>query len=188
MDIRDIGYFGPDIDDPTLLGYLPEPLKQLLRAKNGWIQFDGGFHMRGACKAPHWHSLRAAWTGESAFHRFYRNVSEIWVPFAEDCMGDQFFWSGQIVARLDAETGDVFEVAGDIPTLLGEINDNPVATLALEPLLQFQREGGTLKPGELIHADPPFCTKESANGVALKAAPGAEVHAAHAQLAQTLTG
>jgi hypothetical protein len=39
----------------------------------------------------------------------------------------------------------------------------------MHPLLQYQREGGTLKPGHLLSAYPPFCTKESGNAVKLAA-------------------
>ena len=48
---------------------------------------------------------------------------------------------------------------------------DPVEFLLLQPLLQYQDEGGTLKPGELLSVYPPFCTEESANGVSIEATP-----------------
>lgn len=36
-------------------------------------------------------------------------------------------------------------------------------------LVQFRREGGELKPGELLSVYPPFCTKESGRGISLRA-------------------
>jgi hypothetical protein len=39
----------------------------------------------------------------------------------------------------------------------------------MQPLLRFQREGNLLEPGQVLRAYPPFCTKEAAQGVSLRA-------------------
>jgi hypothetical protein len=39
----------------------------------------------------------------------------------------------------------------------------------MQPLLRFQRDGNRLQPGQVLQAYPPFCTKEAANGVSLRA-------------------
>src|SRR4051812_2832298 len=83
-------YVGPPIDDGEVLNRLPADLARLLHEVNGFIAFEGGLHVRGACHRPAWHSLRNAWVGEDAFHRLYDGVQTEDVPFAEDCMGDQF--------------------------------------------------------------------------------------------------
>lgn len=183
MDLKNVGYRGPDMDDPEILKLVPPMLASVLGSINGWVQFYGGLHVRGACRAPGWHSLRAAWKGPDAFTFLYDTVHPDWVPFGEDCMGDQFFLKGDIVLRLDGETGDIEEEAVSLRAFLEAANKEPTAVLALEPLLQFRREGGDLQPGQLIHATPPFCSAESAQGVTLKAAPATEVHLHHADLA-----
>ena len=50
-------YLGPPIDDPAILESLPPELADLLRRANGYVAYDGGLHVRGACHMPEWHSL-----------------------------------------------------------------------------------------------------------------------------------
>ena len=56
-------------------------------------------------------------------------------------------------------------------TFLDRAQGNPVEFLSLQPLLQFVAEGGRLKLGQLINAYPPFCMKQAAGGVSLRAVP-----------------
>src|SRR5262249_38743554 len=106
MRLEHITYSGPPPDDGDLLTRLPAELSSLLRQPNGYIQFYGGLHVRGLCREPAWHSLRDAWDGEHAFHRLYPEVQPEDIPFAEDCLGDQFLLRDGLVWRLMAETGD----------------------------------------------------------------------------------
>jgi hypothetical protein len=48
---------------------------------------------------------------------------------------------------------------------------DPVQTLGMQPLVGFLRQGNRLEPGEVLHAYPPFFTKEAAKGVSLNAVP-----------------
>jgi len=45
-------YLGPPIDDPAILESLPPELVDLLRRANGYVAYDGGLHVRGACHTP----------------------------------------------------------------------------------------------------------------------------------------
>ena len=38
-------------------------------------------------------------------------------------------------------------------------------------IAEFQHDGGRLEPGQLLSAVPPFCCKQSADGVSLRAIP-----------------
>jgi hypothetical protein len=118
--------------------------------------------------------LDVVWTGPSALSEAYITVVESDVPFAQDCLGDQFLLRAGEVFRLAAETGDLEPLGFDLHEWLRQVVADPVGTLGLEPLLQFEAEGGELRPGELLSAYPPFCTREAANGVALRAIPTAE--------------
>jgi hypothetical protein len=91
------------------------------------------------------------------------------VPFAEDCLGDQFLLRDGRVWRLAAETGEVEALEVGLSGFFEAVQADPVEYLSLHPLLQFQREGGRLEPGQLLAAFPPFCIKESADGVSLRA-------------------
>jgi hypothetical protein len=51
---------------------------------------------------------------------------------------------------------------------------NPVEFLRLNPLLQFESEGGRLVPGELLAAYPPFFAQQSGEGVNLRAVSAGE--------------
>jgi hypothetical protein len=148
---------------------MPTNLAGLLRQINGFIQFHGGLHVRGACQQPAWHSLRDAWDSGSAFHRLYPEVRTEDVPFAEDCMGDQFLLRDGRVCKLAAETGEIEALDVGLGGFFEGVAADPVEFLSLHPLLQFQQDGGNLEPGQLLAAFPPFCTKESADGVSLAA-------------------
>lgn len=88
MQLAHVTFVGPPIDDRDLLSNLPKNLADLLEQINGFIQFHGGLHLRGVCRKPVWHSLRAAWLGKHAFHRLYPEVVEPEdIPFAEDAWG-----------------------------------------------------------------------------------------------------
>src|ERR1051326_1193548 len=107
MELGQVAYAGPAIDDPAILDRLPAGLVGLLHRVNGFAAFEGGLHLRGACLGPDWHSLRNAWVGERAFHRLYAEVRAEDVPFAEDCMGDQFLLREGTMLRLAAESGAI---------------------------------------------------------------------------------
>jgi hypothetical protein len=70
---------------------------------------------------------------------------------------------------LDAEIDDVERLGINLETFLGRAKENPINFLSLEPLFQFQREGGELKQGQLLSAYPPFIAEKSADGVSLRA-------------------
>ena len=162
-------YIGSEITDAEILGRVPEGYRRLLNQTNGFILFDGGLHVRGAVLVPEWHSLRKVWLGDFALHKLFPAISESDVPFAQDCLGDQFLLRGGVVHKLDAEVGEVESLGMDLDTFLNRAQDDPIEFLSLQPLLQFMSEGGKLKPGQLLSVYPPFITKESANGVSLRA-------------------
>jgi hypothetical protein len=109
-----------------------------------------------------------------AFHSLYPAVHREDIPFAEDCLGDQFILRNGRVLRLSAETGELQALDLDLAGFFHAVQADPIGFLSLEPLLQFQRDGGALEPGQLLAAYPPFCTEQSADGVHLVAIPAAE--------------
>lgn len=174
MKLEHVNYSGPAIDDPEVMTDLPKGLADLLQQMNGFIQFHGGLHLRGACLEPAWHSLRDAWMGENAFHRLYPDVKPTDIPFAEDSLGDQFLLRNGEVWQLYAETGEMESLEVSFKEFMQDVEDDPGEHLGLHPLLQFQREGGKLQPGQLLAAWPPFCLEESEDGVTLKAVSSSE--------------
>jgi hypothetical protein len=173
MQLTQVGFTGPAVDDEEILGRCPEALADILRQINGFVQFDGGLHVRGACHEPAWHSLRNAWIGADAFHLLYPNVKESDAPFAEDCMGDQFLLRDDVVWKLSAETGEMESYDLSLVNWLEAVQADPVEALSMQPLLQLQIEGDKLQPGQLISAAPPFFV-QSEDAVSLRAVPGDE--------------
>jgi hypothetical protein len=162
-------YVGSEITDVEILAKTPEDYRQLLTETNGFVLFDGGLHVRGAVLSPEWHSLRKVWLGDFALYNLFPVIEEKDVPFAQDCLGDQFVLRDGIVHKLDAEVGEIDSLEVDLQTFLQQAQENPVEYLSLEPLLQFMSEGGKLQLGQLLSAYPPFIAEESVNGVSLKA-------------------
>jgi hypothetical protein len=111
MELDRTTFRGPGIEDPGALGRVPGDLASLLRKVNGYIQFGGGFHVRGICREPGWHSLDEAWSGPSALWRLFPSVRPTDVPFGEDCLGDQYLLRDTRVLHLHGETGDIEEVS-----------------------------------------------------------------------------
>lgn len=162
-------FIGAKITDTDILNRLPESYRRLLKNENGFILFDGGLHVRGAVLSPEWHSLRKVWFGDLALHELFPAILETDVPFAQDCLGDQFVLRSDLVHKLDGEMGTVENLEIDLDAFLDCARENPLEFLSLQPLQQFQSEGGELKPGQLLSVYPPFIAKESANGVSLRA-------------------
>jgi hypothetical protein len=186
MILNSVTFTGPPINDKVLLQLIPQSLRSLLEQINGFIQFGGGLHVRGVCHEPAWHSIKEAWHGDDAFHRHYSTVSERDVPFAEDCMGDQIFLRGDSIVKLLGETGEIEELGKTFVEFLAEAQADPVQTLNLAALVQFQEQKGELKPGQLLNVYPPFSTEEAQEGVSLAAVPAHERHRFLAELAMQL--
>ena len=169
MELRDVIYEGPSIDDRELLTQLPDTYRELLQQINGFIQFYGGLHIRGVCTEPRWHSLTEVWVGDHALSTLYSEVRPNDIPFGQDVVGDQFVLRDTVVYHLRAETGEIASLGCTLDEFLERAQADPVGYLSLQPMLQFYNQGGTLNPGQLINVYPPFCAKESANGVSLRA-------------------
>lgn len=164
---------GPPIFPEEYLEELcPPPLAAVLRKRNGWLTADG-LHVRGVCLEPRWHSLDFAWRKE-AFHRRY-TLRRMDVPFAQNCVGDQFVLREQRVHRLWAETGHLDDLACDLPTFLG----NPGAHLETRYL---ELLGRPLEPGQLLSVYPFRCSAQAEAGVSVRAIPALEVIAFNADL------
>ena len=150
-------YVGPPIDDPEMFERLPTEYRELLARANGYVAYHGGLHVRGACLAPEWHSLRAAWDGKRALHRLWPTVSRDDVPFAQDALGDQYLLRRGQVQRLAAETGELESLGVDLVGFDAAVRANPIEYLNLAPLEAFRAEGGVVQPGQLLSVYPPYC-------------------------------
>lgn len=171
MEFSGITYVGEKKKNQKLFDSLPTELKNFYEKVNGLIAFDGGLHIRGLVDTPDWHSLEYYWTGKGAFFCIYDEIKETDIPFAQDCLGDQFFIRGIRVFKLSTETGEIEDLEISFNEFIEKSIEDPVEFLMLQPLLQFQSGNGLLIPGQLLSAYPPFCTKESENGVDLKNIP-----------------
>lgn len=174
MNLINLTYKGPKIDDREIFSLLPDYLVSLYKQMNGFIIYKGGFHLFGACLTPEWHSIRLLWNGENAAYKHYALITEKDIPFAEDCLGFQFFLRNENVIYLNCETGDVHDLNMDFGQFLEGVSNNPITHLAMEPLQQFMSEGGECKPGELISEYPFFCTDEYYNQLYLSKVPSLE--------------
>lgn len=146
-------YPGAPLDDIAVLDAIPPEYAQLLAQSNGFVAFGGGLHVRGACTAPEWHSIRAALEGPDALHRLFPAVDAADTPFAQDALGNQFVLRGGAVHRLAAAAGavNVVEIiARDIASFLAGCLEDPAAVLPLDALAALRESGGRLAPGELL--------------------------------------
>jgi hypothetical protein len=114
-----------------------------------------------------------------AFHRLYACVKPTDIPFAQDCVGDQFLLRNGHVLRLLSETGETEGAAIDLAEFFEHIEENA------EEFLNFSPDH-PLEPGQLLHAYPPFCVKDTGKGYSLKACPAKEVILSHAEFAKEI--
>jgi hypothetical protein len=178
-EIGEITFAGPPIDDREILARVPGALTAMLEETNGFVLFHGGLHVRGAVRAPAWHSLRHFIDSEDALHNLYSAVTADDIPFAEDCVGDQFLVRDNAVWCLRAETGGVEKLAESLTDFWSAIAKDPHATLNFGPNL-------CLEPGQLLFAYPPFCTEEAKSGTSLKPVAAVELIRFHADLARQI--
>jgi hypothetical protein len=157
----EITWAGPPIDDQQTFKQLPSDLTKLLESVNGFIQYGGALHVRGASQTPEWHSLRHAWESPDAFHRHYRTVKKSDVPFAQNALGDQYFIRDNDVYRLDTECDEIESLDMDLQTFMQEVQNDPIGALSVEPLEDFWGHGGELEPGQLLSVMPPFVLAQS---------------------------
>lgn len=172
--MKGIIYTGGELTDLVSFAQLPTYLQAFLREQNGVVAYFGGLHVRGCVAAPTWHALAEAWQGENAFWRTYDTVLETDVPFAQDCVGNQFLLRGDAVLFLDTETGELADLEVDFKHFLFGAEKFPVEALGLEPLRDFQRAGGVLAPGQLLSVSPPVCIRTATEKTQLIARPAAE--------------
>lgn len=187
MTLPDITFTGPQVDEERIAG-LPAPYRTLLARTNGFVAFRGGLHVRGVCDAPDWHSLAQVQSGEYALHRLFTAVCPTDVPFAQDCLGDQFLLRDGVVHRLSGESGELTSLEIDFDEFFAQAERSPVEFLMLHPLLQFENEGGQLRPEQSLMAYPPFIAAESGQDVSLSAVPKLERIAFLADIARQIAG
>jgi len=154
-----------------LFEILPKELQEFLSKQDGIVLFDGGLHIRGVNIEPKWNSLKEVWEGDNALYKTYANVEKTDVPFGQDCIGDQFILRNNTVYKLYAETGEIESLQVDFTEFIKLCNENPMEYLSLEPLVLYESKGKKLKQGQLLNVYPPFCAKESENGISLNAIP-----------------
>ncbi|UOG76602.1 SMI1/KNR4 family protein [Hymenobacter tibetensis] len=155
--MKGILYTGGELTDVVTFARLPVYLQTFLREQNGVVAYFGGLHLRGCVTTPAWHSLEVAWQGPTAFWRTYDEVLESDIPFAQDCVGNQFLLRGDAVLLLDTETGELADLEVDFKHFLFGVEKYPLDALGMEPLRGFQQQGGVLQPGQLLSVFPPLC-------------------------------
>ncbi|SNC65959.1 hypothetical protein SAMN06265337_1449 [Hymenobacter gelipurpurascens] len=155
--MKGIVYTGGELTDLVSFARLPSYMQTFLREQNGVVAYFGGLHIRGCVSEPIWHSLSEAWQGEKAFWRTYDTVVETDIPFAQDCVGNQFLLRGDAVLFLDTETGELADLEVDFKHFLFGAEKFPLDALGMEPLRGFQQRGGVLQPGQLLSLFPPVC-------------------------------
>ena len=99
--------------------------------------------------------------------RLYHEVAISDVPFAQDCVGDQYILRDDEVWRLHAETGELENAGSGLFAFVEAAVADLMNVLEPHPLIAWERNGNKMKPGELLLAYPPYCVSESSGGSSL---------------------
>jgi hypothetical protein len=156
IEFKGITYINHDAEDADLIHELPDEMRAFYMEINGLVAYNGGFQIRQCGTSPSWNSLDDAWKGPNAFHKIYANVKEDDIPFAQDCLGDQYIYRSGSVWHLLTETGELDDLELDFDEFIDEVTEDPVEFLSLYPLLEFLDAGNELEPGELLSPSVPF--------------------------------
>lgn len=176
-----------DVDASRETRDLPVALARLLEPVDGLVAIDGGLHILGARSRLPWHDLDQVWKGSRALFILYDSVFPEDVPFAANCMGDQFLLRGEAVFQLIAETGELDHVDGSLESFLQRCAArDPEIWLGLRYLEQFEDEKGRLDPARVLLPYPLLTMAESEKGVRLAAVPAEEALDFHASIARRI--
>ena len=156
VEFKGITFINHEIIDTETLELLPADMKLFYKEVNGLVAYNGGFQVRGIGTQPSWNSLEDAWKGPNAFYKTYPNLSEGDIPFAQDCLGDQYVYRAGSIWQLLTETGELDDLELDFDEFMDEVTEDPIEFLALYPLLDFIDAGNELQPGELLVPSIPF--------------------------------
>ena len=156
IEFKGIIYMNNEIQETEIFNLLPSEMRDFYAEINGLVAYNGGFQIRGCGTGPTWNSLDEAWKGENAFHKTYKNLSPDDIPFAQDCMGDQYVFKAGSVWHLLTETGELDDLELDFDEFIDEVIEDPIEFLALYPLIEFMESGKELKSGELLVPSIPF--------------------------------
>ena len=154
MEFKGVTFQSIEPLDQGLLARLPEDLQDFYRDCNGLVAFNGGLHIRSCTQNDSWTSLGRYWKGEKALHEVYPNLLSSDIPFAQDCVGDQFFMRDDTVWLLSSETGEVMDMEVDLDEFLEISIEDPVEYLAMEALVHHLDSEGALELGFLVHVVP----------------------------------
>ena len=161
MEFKGVIYRGEGPLDTDLAERLPDYLQEFDAEFNGLIAYNGGLQIRSCTQEDSWHSLQRYWTGERSLSKVYPNLLDSDIPFAQDCLGDQYFLRDDEVWMLSGEMGDVMEMELDFNGFIDGAISDPVEFLAMEPLAYYLQTEGALNPGELLHIVPVLSLDES---------------------------
>ncbi len=128
MDLGQLSYVGPSLDDVEILPRLPAAYVRFLASRNGFVAFGGGLHVRGAVLDPEWHSIRAALDGPSALHVLFGALTPADIPFAQDALGDQFVLRDGLVYHLHYAAISAIQVLTSLSRFASEVRDLPDGT------------------------------------------------------------
>lgn len=188
LELPGATFVGPAMNDMSLAEQVPLDLFAVLVDVNGFVVFEGAFHLRGICAGPEWHSLDEAWRGDRAIHRQFPAVERSDIPFAQDALGNQFLLRDESVWLLAAETAELRPLELDFQDLLRSFIERPDDLLPTDMIRQFESGGELLHPGQLLSVYPPLCAQESAAGVSLLAVPALERIAFLSEFAAQIAG
>ena len=147
-----------EISSPALAGEADGEFRgagELLRRRNGFYSFLGALHVFPTISSGDEIS-QPEWNNDALWRSGYPDLGVEYVAFAEDLFGGQFLHSNSGVFQLEPETGEIEQIAVDVPGWCAAILDDPEVLTGYPLAEEWQTRNGRLPVGKRLIPRKPF--------------------------------
>jgi hypothetical protein len=138
-----------------LAGPLEEELTEMLRERNGFYAFESALHVLPAAPVEGERDLES-WNAPDLWRSFYQEMADRCLFFAEDVFGFPFLIRDGKVASMDAERGEIEEMASSLEEWAKIVLDDYEVQTGQPLAHQWQTMRGSIPTSSRLFPKTPF--------------------------------
>lgn len=140
---------------PSLSGSIGADIAEMLIARNGYYAFESALHVF-PFESNTGHLSLSDWNSADGWRKYYGRLTEGWVFFAENILGDQFAINDEQIAYFDPETGSFEPIASSLDEWAKRIIEDCDVLLAHPLAHEWQLNNGRIPSGFRLLPKTPF--------------------------------